>query len=491
MKKIITLLALLGCLSASASTKITVTVTFTGNPAVGNTITLNGEVRTFRAAVANSATDILRSAVAAANTATNYYSAITAAGYTYPGPPVVAYSSSTAVTITGVANMAMTATASGTWATITYATNTVAWSASSYAPDWGDSATDLAFKNAYNLYELRSAGIDTSSLTNLSVNTATNIAIGTVVAVPDGTGTNMLMFSSNPGGANNSGPAAVVVMVYDPATGTLNKWQGTSTTSTNINLSSLNGTAISTNNPVPVMFGTNTMTATVAGTLATYSDTLSNLLVTANANTLAISNILATIPTVKTPVGTNNAQQLGEWKLANGTNQVTQLGEWKVAQSTNLVGGFTVVCRGAITNDSNAGNYAVGDVYSAIFTCTNATRVVGGTGTLQSFKLFMGDNTNFNFEAFLFNAIPASLTQTNTVWSVSNADMQNYCVGYFNSTNYAWSSTGTNQIFTANNLGQPFVAAAADRNLYLALRINSIAPAGTNTTGVRLGFWQD
>ena len=192
----------------------------------------------------------------------------------------------------------------------------------------------------------------------ISINTATNTAIGTVVAVPDATGTNMLMFSSNPGGANNSGPAAVVVLVYDPVTGTLNKWQGTSTTSTNINLSSLNGTAISTNNPVPVILGgSNSMT--LVGNMPVYLATngASSPLIVSNvassSATLSFSTndmtILGVSPSASAPLqvqakaGTNAVTQSGAWALAAGTNAVTQLGEWKIANSTNTITGTVTV----------------------------------------------------------------------------------------------------------------------------------------------------
>ena len=288
----------------------------------------------------------------------------------------------------------------------------------------------------------------------VSVNTATNVAVGTVVAVPDGTGTNMLMFSSNPGGANNSGPAAVVVMVYDPVTGKLNKWQGTSSSSGGTNIQS-------------TIIGTNGVRVNV--------DASGNVPVTlSGSNSVTLVNTVA----IAGNVGVTNATDTNIFVINSASSPIP-------------IVGLTTVCRGSITNDLTA-PYSVGDVYIALFTCTNAARVNGGTVTWQSFKLFMGDLTNFNFEAFLFNAVPASYTQMNTAWVVSNADMQNSCVGYFNSTDYKWSALGTtNYIFTANNLAQPSVCATGSRDLYLAIKVNSVVPAGTNTTGVRLVFWQD
>lgn len=159
--------------------------------------------------------------------------------------------------------------------------------------------------------------------------------------------------------------------------------------------------------------------------------------------------------------------------------------------STNYVGGFTSICRGAISNDTSA-SYGIGDVYAAVFTCTNAARTAGGGVTWQSFKLFTGDDAQFDFEVFMFTQVPASLGLSNTVWSVSTADLASYCCGKMTSLDFpnGWSDLGTNRMFAADFV-KSMQAAPGTNNFFMAIRTLTTATQGTNQPSVRLGFWPD
>lgn len=65
-----------------------------------------------------------------------------------------------------------------------------------------------------------------TNTTSLSVSNLTVPGLSTngiVVAVPDGSGTNLLLMYSDTGGANNSAPLAIVPLLFDPLTQTLYK----------------------------------------------------------------------------------------------------------------------------------------------------------------------------------------------------------------------------------------------------------------------------
>lgn len=125
MKKLFVILAavfLAGCVPALAVDLVTATITATNNPANNDTITVNAAVRTWKTTVATPASQILVTNSIGA-TATNLYTHIAAYGFT--GPLTLVRVGTNAVSLAGQPAQAMTVTASGTWATITYTTNTL------------------------------------------------------------------------------------------------------------------------------------------------------------------------------------------------------------------------------------------------------------------------------------------------------------------------------------------------------------------------------
>lgn len=110
MKKILSLFILLCALSAFATDVVTVTVTFTNaaGTANGDTITINGDVRTFKTTVTIPGTQILKSATAAGST-TNTFNQV--ALYSYPDI-AIRYASATSIDFVGDPGVAMTITLS-------------------------------------------------------------------------------------------------------------------------------------------------------------------------------------------------------------------------------------------------------------------------------------------------------------------------------------------------------------------------------------------
>jgi hypothetical protein len=124
MKRILSIFSLLFglCFTSQATDRVTITIVVTNVPAAANTIVVNASTRAWRAAVATPSTEILIGANIGAS-ATNLFRQL--ASYALSGPVALGFSSSNVITIQGAIGEAMSASSSGTWATITYATNTV------------------------------------------------------------------------------------------------------------------------------------------------------------------------------------------------------------------------------------------------------------------------------------------------------------------------------------------------------------------------------
>jgi hypothetical protein len=83
-------------------------------------------------------------------------------------------------------------------------------------------------------------------MSGVTIPTATNMTIGTVEIIGDSIGTNALLVTSAPGGANGSGPLLTLGMYLDRVTDTLRRWGG------DVWLTTSNHAPVSASNPLPV-----------------------------------------------------------------------------------------------------------------------------------------------------------------------------------------------------------------------------------------------
>lgn len=111
--------ALLGVCQAAQVVRIA-TVTFTNLPADGNTITINGSVRTFKTAVTSASTQV----AIAANTNAMALAYATQLG-TYPYTDVSVHQQGAVVFLAGKADGALSASMAGSWGTVSVATRTL------------------------------------------------------------------------------------------------------------------------------------------------------------------------------------------------------------------------------------------------------------------------------------------------------------------------------------------------------------------------------
>lgn len=121
--KIFLLIALVfSAFTARATDVVTAIITVTNTPSNTDTLTVNGNVRTWKTSVSSIGTDVLI-ASGIGPTATNLYSHV--ASYGFSGPLQLTRISTNAITLKGIPAQSMTVSSSGTWATITYSTNTI------------------------------------------------------------------------------------------------------------------------------------------------------------------------------------------------------------------------------------------------------------------------------------------------------------------------------------------------------------------------------
>lgn len=151
MKRLLSILFLAcACLSASAATtRITLTLTITNNPVGLNTFVPIGKTLTFTNSTAGSpSTTVLLGANIGA-TATNLFRQLS----TYPLTltPDLSFSSSNVITIKGALNQAVSATASGTWATLTTSTQTISEMVAVRVPLSGEPTASKATNTASQL----------------------------------------------------------------------------------------------------------------------------------------------------------------------------------------------------------------------------------------------------------------------------------------------------------------------------------------------------
>lgn len=115
---VLAVLLVLSLLPASAQSRITLTITVTNKPAPGDTITINGAVRTWN--TAETSLTILTNLVSVNANKTNFFRQI--ARWSYAGPLNLVDNGTNSLKLVGSLNGALSASASGTWATLSLST---------------------------------------------------------------------------------------------------------------------------------------------------------------------------------------------------------------------------------------------------------------------------------------------------------------------------------------------------------------------------------
>lgn len=153
------------------------------------------------------------------------------------------------------------------------------------------------------------------------------------------------------------------------------------------------------------------------------------------------------------------------------------------------VGGSTSYIDVTLTLDTLI--YAAGDVLSDTATITNALRVNGGTGILQSIAVIDQDDQKAQLKIFLLGET-ASLGTKNAAPSISDADALKLLGAPIVIETIDYTDLGGVSIAGKDNLGKIVKAIAGSRNLFISVLNGSGTPTYT-ASGIklRLGFLQD
>lgn len=167
MKKLLSFIFVFA-LTACASDRITLTVTVTNAPAGHDTFVVNGNTRTWTNSATASPSTLILIGSDAGESATNLWNQI--GSYGYSGPiSRVAFTSSNVFTLRGQVGQALSASISGTWATLSYSTQTVATLTDVRVPISAEPDTTGTVKT--NIASLLTQGLNSYSRTAIETNT--------------------------------------------------------------------------------------------------------------------------------------------------------------------------------------------------------------------------------------------------------------------------------------------------------------------------------
>lgn len=140
------------------------------------------------------------------------------------------------------------------------------------------------------------------------------------------------------------------------------------------------------------------------------------------------------------------------------------------------------------TLDTNA--YATGDSLCGQITFSNAARISGGSGIIQSILVL--DKTSAQRAAMdiLFFDRSVSVAAANAALAMSDGDMA-YCLGIvpIGPYNTAWAGTPANSFSTLINVGLPFVLSGTD--LFAAVCVRATPTYAASDLVFTLGILQD
>lgn len=134
--------------------------------------------------------------------------------------------------------------------------------------------------------------------------------------------------------------------------------------------------------------------------------------------------------------------------------------------------------------------YASGDLLADAQVVTNAMRVVGGTGVLQSLALIDEDDQGVAMTVYIASG-SGSFGTENAAPSITDALARNI-LGWVDVAATDWKDLGGVRVANLRGLGLMVKAAAASRDLYVAV-VNGTGTPTFTASGVRLklGFLQD
>lgn len=135
--------------------------------------------------------------------------------------------------------------------------------------------------------------------------------------------------------------------------------------------------------------------------------------------------------------------------------------------------------------------YAAGDAVGGVQTLTNAVRVSGGVGVLDTLSIIDADNEKANLTILFFESNPAAATVANNAAFVWSTDLAKY-IGKINVVTADYESINSKAVATLRGLGLR-LKASGSRNLYAVVVLTSGTPtySAAGDLTFRYGFAQN
>jgi hypothetical protein len=143
-----------------------------------------------------------------------------------------------------------------------------------------------------------------------------------------------------------------------------------------------------------------------------------------------------------------------------------------------------------VTPTCDTSAYATGDSLCGQVTFSNAARVSGGSGIIQSILILDKTQAQRALLEILFFDRSVTVAAANAVLAMSDADMA-YCLGVVSIGNYntVWAGTPLNSFSTLTNVGLPFVLNGTD--LFAAICVRGTPTYAASDIVVTLVILQD
>lgn len=200
------------------------------------------------------------------------------------------------------------------------------------------------------------------------------------------------------------------------------------------------------------------------------------------------ANPLPVAQTGALPAGTNAIGKLA----ANSGIDIGDVDVTSIAAGENHLGKFggeTVVVTPTVTVSASP-DYSSGDSIGGKITLTNAVRVSGGTGVLQSIVITDKANQSPEGTILIFDADPSAATITDNAAFVFSTDVTKV-IASVPVVTADYATINSTSVATLSNLGR-VVKAASGTSLYAAFVTTTAANlASTSDIGLRFTILQD
>jgi len=209
--------------------------------------------------------------------------------------------------------------------------------------------------------------------------------------------------------------------------------------------------------------------------------------VTAGSGTTIASDDIAGVHYQRVKIGIGADGSATDWSSAAPAPIVLTAGETHVGE----VGGKTTLVEVQPTISTSA--YTANDQIGGLQTLTSILRVNAGSGVLQSIQITDKSKNSSALTIFFFDESPTVASSDNAALDISDAEMDDKCLGFVNIETSDWSTINSgNSICSKDNIGKVLKTGASSTSLYAVVAIRSASTyASTSDLRFKYGFLAD